>query len=107
MKLEKFYLMSDGAEYRIAKRMDIPRLRPLDLRLLVGVRVLGVCTCAGVCEYLAKYSIGRVKPNNAWNNLKHLCQLGLLVREGIRYSLSPRGREYLSYLRNYYVNKRL
>lgn len=107
MKLEKFYLCSEGAERRVAKRMGIRRLSPSDIRYLLGVKRLGMCTASGVCEYVYRFYPTKLDSRNAWNNLRHLCDIGFLVKDGHHYSLSPRGREYLSYLRNYYVNKRL
>jgi hypothetical protein len=109
MKPEKYYLMGDAANYRASRRIGVRPLSDSQLRYLYASRRLGRSSISHLTGYVNGFRPHVVVPDvrNSWNTLNTLVQLGLLIREGKYYSISSTGREYLSYLRNYLVNKRL
>lgn len=109
MKPEKYYLMGDAANYRASRRLGIKPLSDSQLRYLYAIRRLGRSSLKYVTDYVNQYRPHLVTPDvrNSWHTLDDLVNYGLVIREGKYYSISSTGREYLSYLRNYLVNKRL
>lgn len=109
MKPEKYYLMGDAANYRASRRLGIRPLNDSQLRYLYASRRLGRSSIGHLTGYVNGFRPHVVIPDsrNSWNILNTLVQCGLLIREGKYYSISSTGREYLSYLRNYLINKRL
>ena len=110
MKIEKFFLCVDTAIYRASQRTGIPQLNYTQLRFLYGLRRLGTTSQTALADFvfLHRPHVKRADNRSSWNYLNSLCLLGLAIRETHkRYSITPLGREYLSYIRSYLLNKRL
>lgn len=110
MKPEKYYLMSDSANYRASRRLGIAELTRTQLRYLYSLRRLGETSQLALTDYVYSHRPHVVRPDNrsSWNTLNSLVIIGLVDKTSRgHYAISSMGREYLSYLRNYLVNKRL
>lgn len=109
MKLEKYIFCFTSANYRASQRTGVPLLHMTQLRYLYGLRRLGVVSQASLSDFIYHHRVDTNRRDNraTWNDLDVLVTRGLASRENRRYSITPLGREYLSHIRQYLLNKRL
>lgn len=109
MKLEKYIFNLPKAVKLASTRTGTPRpLIPTELFLLYAIKRLpNPCTQT----HLQRFSAIVYNPltlNTIHKGLCYLVEYGLIERDALKsYSLTPLGREYLSYIRRYLINVRL
>lgn len=106
MKLDKYVLLWEQAQRKVCKRLEIPVPNHHQQAVLMLLRRGGQMRFS-----MLKQSLNRIgknaDPSYVAQSLSALLKSGLIAKDGIYYSLSSLGREYLSYLRNYLINYRL
>jgi hypothetical protein len=109
MKIEKYIFCFGSANHRASKRTGIPPLTNTQLRYLYALRRLGTISQVGLSDYVYGFRTHVIRRDNraTWNELDILVRRGLAIREKQRYTITTLGREYISHIRNYLLNKRL
>lgn len=108
MKLEKYIFNLPKAIRLASTRTGVSRpLIPSELFLLYAIKRLpNPCTQT----HLQRFSASVHNPitlNTIHKGLLYLVEQQLIERNQKSYSISPLGREYLSYIRQYLINVRL
>lgn len=107
MKIEKYILHLHPAIVMASKRMGIPRLSLLHVSLLYMIR-LRQPVRTGALRELCEASELAKRLDTMSVALAFLREHELVQRdEKLLYSLTYRGRDYLSYIRRYLLHKRL
>lgn len=107
MKIEKYIFHLPAAMSLASSRIGCPPLSPCDMFNLYAVRYLYPCKVAKLVRHSKECQ-------QAWSEsaIRHSCvrlhDWGLLSRdEKDYYTLTPSGRDYLSYVRRYLLHKRI
>jgi len=106
MTLDKFALVYDNAVRKISARIGIRLPNHHELGCLVLLKRKGSTRFGVVKSYIGKYGKSD-DPSYVAQSLRYLLDSGLATKEGVVYTISPKGREYLSMLRSYLRNYRL
>lgn len=109
MKVDKYIFCFTTANHRASQRTGVVELTHTQLRYLYALRRLGTISQVGLSDYVYSHRPHVVRRDNrsTWNELNVLVQRGLATREKQRYTITQLGREYISYIRHYLLNKRL
>lgn len=106
MKLTKYVFLFDAAVEFVSSRYDLPKLTWSQLFVLYSVYYLPVSTHGKIVRH-AKDMKHPISQPSVSVCLGQLVRLGLIESDVGRYSLSPLGRELLSGVRRYLLNRRL
>jgi hypothetical protein len=106
MKIEKYLLHLPASIRMASKRMELPRLTTLQLTLLFLIRTHSPVKTIVLFNICKKAELVANYPSLA-NNVSILTRYGLIEGSDALYSLTYRGRDYLSYIRRYLLHKRL
>lgn len=106
MKIEKVLLCLDEAITVSAKKVGVRPATRLQLSVLYAIVRLQPCRNISIYNYLSKHKPD-ISPVTVSTSLQYLEKQGLILRSLQSFSISPLGREYLSRIRKYLLNKRL
>lgn len=106
MTLDKFALIFDTALRKISARMEARLPNHHELGILVLLKRRASLRFGVIQSIVGKYGKSS-DPSYVAQSLKYLCTEGFVTKEGAVYTISPKGREYLSMLRSYLRNYRL
>lgn len=107
MKIQKYIFLLPNAVDRVSNRFDVPVFSLTYLFILYSVQYMPFdCTQQGIIRHAKrmKYPIAASTISEALTLYK---QIGFVDHVEGRYSLAPRGREYLSAIRRFLLNQRL
>jgi hypothetical protein len=107
MKIQKVVFLLPSAVEVVSKRFDIPSLSHHEIFVIYSIQYLpmnsiqaSILRHASRCGYvISNASVSR--------SVDALHSYGLISLDNGRFALSPLGREYLSAIRRYLLNKRL
>jgi DNA-binding PadR family transcriptional regulator len=108
MKLEKYIFNLPKAVKLASTRTGVSRpLIPSELFLLYAIKRLPPpCTQTHLQRFSDRVH-NPVTLNTIHKGLNNLVEYGFIERDVRSYSISPLGREFLSYIRRYLINVRL
>ena len=107
MKLQKYVFLLPQAIDRITKRYGMPYLSPSYIFVLYTIQYLpSSCTQQAIIRHAKRLS-HTISPATISLAVNLFIQHELVDIVDGRFSLSPRGREFLSAIRRYLLNKRL
>lgn len=107
MKFNKYIFLMHHAVERVSSRMGVKHWSPQELFVLYSIQYLPMSSNQSAIIRHAKrmcYPIGQSTISEAVTNLR---EHGLIEVSDGRHSLSHIGREYLSSIRRFLINKRL
>ena len=107
MKIQKIVFLLPAAVEVASKRFGVPPLTPNEVFTIYSIQYLPMNTSqASILRHASK--LGYPITNATISRSVHtLHSSGLIQLEEGRYSISPLGREYLSSIRRFLINKRL
>jgi hypothetical protein len=106
MIIDKYILWFRRANEVAARRLSMPPLSDHQLTVLMLVKRGKLVKLSVVMSHMEK--LGKISADFYCSlSLKHLVKHGLVSKESVWHSITPKGREYLSYIRHFLLNKRL
>lgn len=106
MKVDKYVLLFPSAVRRVSKRMGIPPPNRHQLCVLYILRRRGLLRFSAIIRMLESYGISpSEKALSA--SLTALLSSELIIRSPDGYIVSNTGREFISYVRSFLLNKRI
>jgi hypothetical protein len=107
MKLPKYVFLFPSAVEFVSKRFDLPVFSTGQLFVLYSLQYLPFnCSQKSIVRHAKRMNYA-ISPATISVSVNSFIDLGLVAVEDGKYSLSPLGREYLSGIRRYLLNKRL
>jgi DNA-binding PadR family transcriptional regulator len=106
MKLDKYLLWFQQANATAAKRLHIPALPAHQLAVLMIIKRAAAIRYSVIQSKLKQ--LGKTHHDSYISrSLNALLSSGLIQRSNHLYTITPSGREYLSSIRQFLLNKRL
>ena len=107
MKIQKYVFLLPSAIEVASKRFGIPTLSPHDTFILYSIQYLPMnSNQASIHRHAVKCNFS-ISEASMSRGVHALHSYGLISLDNGRFALSPLGREYLSAIRRYLLNKRL
>lgn len=107
MKIDKYVFLYGKANDLYSRKYGSSRpLNQCETFVLYAIRYLNTPRVTTILSHAAScfYTVSYVYVNRS---LKFLCDIEFIKREGLVYSLTYKGRDYLSGVRRYLLNRRL
>lgn len=106
MKVDKYVLFFPSAVRRISKRMGIPPPSHHQICVLYLLRRRGLLRFSAIVKLLESYGISPSEKTLSFS-LTALLSSELIVKSSDGYIVSNTGREFISYVRSFLLNKRI
>lgn len=107
MKLSKYIFLLPAAVDKVSKRFGVRTLRDTELFVLYSIQYLpSDCSQQSILRHARSMHHPISEPSVSLA-VKHLSTTGFITYQDNKLALAPLGREYLSAIRRYLLNKRL
>ena len=107
MKLSKYVFLLPSAVEKVSKRYDVRTIRDTELFVLYSIQYLpSDCSQQSIIRH-AKHMNNPISVPSVSLAVKYLSSVGFITYQDNKLALSPLGREFLSGIRRFLLNKRL
>lgn len=106
MKVEKYLFFMSPAVRRVSKRMGIPPPSHHQLCVLYILKRRGLLRFTAISQLLGSYGLSPSE-RTLTLSLRSLLSSDLIVKSSEGYIVSNTGREFISYVRSFLLNKRI
>lgn len=105
MKIDKYVLFMPAANVKACKRLNVRPLSAHNIALLYAIKQKPI-NYSAIMEYFISIAFD-ISDTTIHYSLQYLLSIQFIERTGKAYTIAPLGREYLSLIRRYLLNKRL
>lgn len=107
MKIQKVLFLLPAAIEKVSRRFGIPTLTPHETFVIYAISYLPSDSYQMALVRFADSLGYPISEPTISRSVRYLADYGLVHITNYRFSLAPLGREYLSAVRRYLLNKRL